>query len=366
MHAIEDFLSDPRFIRWVMEDRPEDRAFWEGWLREHPERGPQVEEARSLLGLLRIKETGLSPAEVSDRVEAILLEARRRHKGRRVSLYRVSWWAAAAVLVVAGLVLSRRERVGTAPIGSGAIGPVSSVPGHQGPPSLPAPPDSLLEASDPGPGQKLFHLDEGSTVTLSPGAVLRYAGHPAPGAPIDVYLSGEALFNVAPHANRPFRVYTQELVTKVLGTRFRINAPHTGGEFRVTVLSGKVSVSPRAGDTATNQDGVVLTPNEELVYGRVHQAFRKMLVDTPVVVDTAVARPGFVYDNRPVIEVLEELHNAFGIDIVYDAETLKNCRISADLSDESIYRKLDLICKALDAKYEVIDGVVTIQAKTCQ
>lgn len=349
---IEDLLTNTRFIRWALEDNAADRVFWEDWLREHPDRVLLVEEARTLLRSLSIREANLSPADIRERIEAIL------QKVRRPARHVVSWrpiarWAAAAMLV------------GLLGIGvylyyvSDETRPVQATAG------LPSATDSLTEASNNGPAEKVVRLEDGSSVILFPRSVIRYAPHTAPGATMDVYLSGEALFSVAEHANRPFRVYTRELVTRVLGTRFRICARGNVGDIRVTVLSGKVSVS-RAGevDSARILAGVVLTPNQELIYGR--DQFRKLLVDTPVVVTAPVIRPDFHYDNVPVSDVLEELKATFAIDIVYDKEILKNCRISADLSAESIYKKLDLICQAMDAHYEVIDGVVTIQARPCQ
>ena len=55
-----------------------------------------------------------------------------------------------------------------------------------------------------------------------------------------------------------------------------------------------------------------------------------------------------------------------GIDIIYDSEILKNCTVTADIRNESFYRQLDLICDAVGAKYELMDGQVVIQSKGCQ
>jgi transmembrane sensor len=350
---IEDLVTNPRFIRWVLEDKAEDQVFWEDWLRQHPDRLSLVEEARTLLRSLSIRETELSPAEIRERIENIVKKAR-QPAGRVVFWRPLLRWSAAAVLLGLlgiGLFLHNSSDQNKAPASA----------------DLPGVTDSLMEAVNTGPGEKVVRLDDGSSVTLFPRSIIRYAPHTGPGSPMDIYLSGEALFSVAEHANRPFRVYAHELVTQVLGTRFRVSARGGARDIRVTVLSGKVSVS-RAGevDSARVLAGVVLTPNQELIYGRDQRIFRKLLVDTPVIIRTPVVRPDFHYDNVPVSDVLEELKTTFAIDIVYDKETLKHCRISADLSDESIYKKLDLICQAMDAHYEVIDGVVTIQAKPCR
>jgi len=51
---------------------------------------------------------------------------------------------------------------------------------------------------------------------------------------------------------------------------------------------------------------------------------------------------------------------------VYDVELLKKCTVTADLRNESFYRKLDLICKAIGADYEIIDGQIVIVTKGCK
>ncbi|TDW97541.1 FecR family protein [Dinghuibacter silviterrae] len=337
MH-VEDLIIHPRFIRWVLEEREEDRVFWEDWQRLHPGHEGTLEEARTLLRSLSVREANLSPAEVRVRIDAILKRVRHVSPWRPI----LRWTAAAALvgIVALGVYLSYTVKP----------------PGER----QAMAPDSLTTITNTGTAMKRVSLSDGSTALLFLKSSIRYTSQP--GASMDVYLTGEAEFSVAPHPNRPFRVYAQDLVTCVLGTRFRIDAWRKK-DVRVTVLSGKVSVR-RADDrdSARTLTGVILTPNQELHYGE--EQFRKVLVDTPVAVQPL--RPGFRYDNVPVTDVLEDLRATFGLDIEYDKEILKNCRISADLSDESIYRKLDLICQALDAHYEVIDGVVTIQARPCQ
>src|SRR6218665_3271255 len=59
----------------------------------------------------------------------------------------------------------------------------------------------------------------------------------------NVRLEGKGFFKVTHSANRPFLVFTEKLVTKVLGTRFTVNATR-GAEESVEVQTGKVAVYP--------------------------------------------------------------------------------------------------------------------------
>jgi hypothetical protein len=55
----------------------------------------------------------------------------------------------------------------------------------------------------------------------------------------------------------------------------------------------------------------------------------------------------------------------YGIDIVFDEELLAECSLNANLDGYSLYEQLNIICKALNGSYEVLDGRVIINAKGC-
>jgi ferric-dicitrate binding protein FerR (iron transport regulator) len=57
-----------------------------------------------------------------------------------------------------------------------------------------------------------------------------------------VDLSGEAYFEVAKDAGRPFRVMTTESVVEVYGTHFNVNAYADEASVRTTLLEGRVGV----------------------------------------------------------------------------------------------------------------------------
>ena len=52
--------------------------------------------------------------------------------------------------------------------------------------------------------------------------------------------------------------------------------------------------------------------------------------------------------------------------VKYDKELLKNCMVTADLRNESFYNQVMLICKAIGASYEIIDGQAVIHSRGCE
>jgi ferric-dicitrate binding protein FerR (iron transport regulator) len=212
-----------------------------------------------------------------------------------------------------------------------------------------------------------IRLADGSVVLLSPGSHLRYPKRfTAPNR--RVHLVGEASFDVKHDTAHPFLVYTDKLVTTVLGTSFTVRAYAGKAQASVKVMRGKVRVTPRLPGAKADEvlppmlASVVVRPNQQAVYSPAAQELRKELVAQPAVL---VPQP-FAFDDRPVAEVLTALEEAYGVDIVYDEQALTACTVSLVLKDESLFGKLAILCKTLGASYEVSDTQIVVHSRGCK
>lgn len=210
-------------------------------------------------------------------------------------------------------------------------------------------------------------LSDGSIVTLAPQSSIRY-----PEKFVDekrqVELSGEAFFNVKRDPSKPFLVYSDEIVTKVLGTSFRITAFHDREEIVVAVKTGKVSVyqKEQAEKSAQIKD-VILTPNQQLVYKRSHDILKKEVVPSPSIVAKDSSNYfAMEFDGMPVTEIFDALEKNYGIEIQYDKDILSNCVLTTKMNVEGFHERIDIICKAINADYTNTDGAVVINSKGCR
>jgi transmembrane sensor len=224
----------------------------------------------------------------------------------------------------------------------------------------------LVEALNHTVAPQQIPLSDGSIVTLEPNSSIRYpqvfaADHRT------VELSGEAFFNVKKNPSKPFLVYSKELVTKVLGTSFRITAFDNSEEIVVAVKTGKVSVYQKpASEAASEIKNVILTPNQQLVFRRTEEVLVKQVVPAPSVVSVdSSAYFRMEFDGMPVTEIFEALEKNYGIDIQYDKETLDACILTTKMTEEGFYERIDVICKAISAEYTNTDGAVVITGKGC-
>ncbi len=211
-----------------------------------------------------------------------------------------------------------------------------------------------------------INLEDGSTVTLSPHSQLQYPNHFAANKR-EVQLTGEALFEVSKNPEKPFYVITDKLVTKVLGTSFYVRTVEATKKIEVEVLSGKVSVYEKEKVNNVNP-GVVLTPNHKVTFFANEKHFITGLVEKPLPqIKTISSKPEtFEFDDVPIGDVLNKLERVYGIDIELENEKLSSCPLTADITQQPLYTKLDIICATINGKYEVKGTTILITGKGCE
>lgn len=204
-------------------------------------------------------------------------------------------------------------------------------------------------------------LPDGSAVTLAPASMLKYSCTLQNSRRV-VYLRGQAFFDVFHDKQHPFLVFTDKVVTSVLGTSFDVEAYANQPEVRVRVRTGAVRVSAREPATDSAAASLVVLPNQQAVYSPAGHQLRRGLVAQPAL----LAPQSFVFVDRPVAEVLAALAKAYGIDIVYDAAALRNCTLNLSLGSESLFENLAIVCETLGATYEQADGRILFHSQPCQ
>jgi len=203
--------------------------------------------------------------------------------------------------------------------------------------------------------KKVYWLADSSKVTMFPNSQLEIPLAFAKHSKREVHLKGIAIFDVTKNPLKPFLVHTGEVVTRVLGTSFKIVHTKQKENIEVEVLSGKVSVYNKT-ILAKKDNGVVLKPNQKVTYYTDDKHFVKAVVDNPILLNhsTKKASPiNFVYKDTPIELVLQELEKNYGIEIVVDNERFKDCPLTADLKDQPLFIKMEMICTSLNATFEV-------------
>lgn len=212
----------------------------------------------------------------------------------------------------------------------------------------------------------MYSLPDGSTIHLQPGGIITYAGEFAQNKR-EVQLVGEAFFDVTKDAMRPFIIDAQNVLVKVLGTSFSIKAYENDPEVKVAVRTGTVSVTrPVKAASKAGPEEVILTPNQEVVYNTVRENFSKQIVATPQIILQKPTLMHMKYESTPVDEIFKVLQENYGIEIVYDPVVLSSCTLTTTLEEEGFYERIEIICQAIGATFEIQDAKVVIKSAGCQ
>lgn len=229
--------------------------------------------------------------------------------------------------------------------------------------------DGMLQSINSDDKNKVVRLSDGSTVSLHPGAVLYYPQTFA-GAQRKVYLKGDGLFEVTPDKSHPFLVYSNHIITRVVGTSFVIRQDQKGS-VEVAVLTGIVKVQKNVEDSERTgrAEEVTLTPNKKVTFFPQTQRLITGLVEHPVVIEDvikAIDETKFNFRDVALSDIVLVLKKAYGVDIELSDAKLKNCSITADVSQPgSLFEKLDILTGAIGAQYEVTGEKIVIAGDGC-
>ncbi|HEY9262629.1 FecR family protein [Chitinophaga sp.] len=350
-----EFIRDDRFVQWVLFPDATNTAWWEQWMAAHPERIPVLEKARSMvLGLGRsaqpaaVDETLLE--EVYAALDHHLLEERPAgqpiHSPMRRLLH-YKWWGAAAAVIAGVVLVSIYLKTNNKRLVAEKL--TSHMENQQ-----------LIRVNTTNVNQ-VAYLTDGSSVILKAGASIKHDAFLLH-SQREVYLKGDAFFDIAKDAARPFLVYTPEVGIRVLGTSF--NVSENNGDLTVTVKTGKIAVYNLADK---QQHTYIVTPNHQIRFNARTAAFiadsldnRQLAAIQPI----AEVQP-FVFDNTPVTTIFSALEAAYSIKINVNEEVFAKCMITTTITNESFEDKLKIICAAINAGYTIREGQVYITGKPC-
>ncbi|HWV28435.1 MAG TPA: FecR family protein [Dyadobacter sp.] len=349
---LQSLLENPAFRCWAEGRCAEDGAVWQKWAVEHEDGEAILRQAVEIARVIPVRDEHLTneyiQGKVSDALQAAKRQEQMEDSRKRESFFPVflsGWNVAASLLIVAGLCFALFR------IYHGHPAPKVAQTGR--------PANALKEIANTERPFKYVQLPDGSSVVLHRNSTLKYP-QAFKDKKREVYLTGEAFFEVTKNPEQPFFVYAEELVAKVHGTSFSIKAIADEKEITVAVKTGKVSVfSERASPT------LLLTCNQQATFERAHAKFVRSALKSPVLLNIPIENQEFTYSETPAAAVFDALAKAYGVNMIFDRDSLANCSITATLGDEPLENKLKWLCTILEAKYTITEDSITITGTPC-
>jgi transmembrane sensor len=223
-----------------------------------------------------------------------------------------------------------------------------------------------------------INLPDGTIVWLNSGSKLKFP-ELFSAQKREVYLYGEAFFDVAKDASRPFYVNLGEISVKATGTSFNITAYPEETTYETTLLSGKVELVKKSNN---NQEIIFcrMQPKQFAVFNKIKknvEMIDESIEDTRVkgksLKNNIVIKPvepilpfaagnnkhtswiagKLVFRNDPMENVIKRLGRWYNVDIRLQDTILYDFQYTATFVNETLGQVLDLLAMSAPIEYSI-------------
>lgn len=158
-------------------------------------------------------------------------------------------------------------------------------------------------------------LADGSKVWLDVASSITYPVAFV-GSKRSVRITGEAYFEVAKNATRPFVVKSNDATIEVLGTRFNVNAYRNERSVNVTLLEGSVRVRAKG-----SGQSAVISPGEQI---RVSEDAQIKIVKNADIEEAMAWKNGrFIFTGIPIQAIMRQVERWYDVDVQYKGAITK-------------------------------------------
>lgn len=195
-------------------------------------------------------------------------------------------------------------------------------------------------------------LSDGTNVHLNAGSSLRYPVQFVEKDRRQVFLDGEAYFDVSKDAKHPFIVTSNDMDVKVLGTKFNVTSYKKDGKTYAVLVEGSIAASSKL----ELHDNVILKPG-----------YRAYFEDKKLKTETADVRKYiawvsgelmFIDDSFDVIS--NKLERKYNVEIINNYKELNDIVITATFKNENIYQVLKTFQTYEAFDFTINDRIITI------
>lgn len=200
-------------------------------------------------------------------------------------------------------------------------------------------------------------LSDGTQVYLNSGSIMYYPKFFSKFlSKREVYLEGEAHFDVSKDEDKPFIVHTGNLSIQVLGTNFNVKAYAGERTITTTLEKGRIKVS-------SNRNTALLLPNDQLVFDRVSGTMRKRHVEGKRY--SSWLNGTMIFEQETLESIISALQRKFNVDFRVDPHVDLNKKYTMGFTD---YEDINDIMKVLtqleqNITYKYLNNTIILKRK---
>jgi ferric-dicitrate binding protein FerR (iron transport regulator) len=236
---------------------------------------------------------------------------------------------------------------------------------------------NIAVTKTPSRTKSKIYLSDGSVVTLNSETILRYPSS-FEGPTREVYLNGEAFFNVTKDHKHPFIVHAGKMNIKVLGTSFNVKSYENDKNTETTLIKGAIEVTM----SDRPSDRIILKPNEKLILN--NKTFKKigpnanllapedsgtnysltnlthLRSNDTTIVETSWVNNELVFKDEAFSDLANQMERWYGIKINFKNSNTKAYRFTGVFVKENIVQALNALKMIEPFNYKYNDETVSI------
>lgn len=203
-----------------------------------------------------------------------------------------------------------------------------------------------------------LQLSDGTFVHLNSGTTLKYPVKFIAGENRQVFLDGEAFFDVAKDKKHPFIVNADELNVRVLGTHFNVSNYPEDAVTDVVLVEGSVGMyeSNQEFDVAKN---TILKPGFKGSFNKENAKISTKSVITDIY--TSWIDGGLTFRNMTFKNIITKLERRYNVTIVNKNEKLANEKFNASFKEESIENVMSYFNEIHGIHYTIKNNQILIK-----
>lgn len=218
----------------------------------------------------------------------------------------------------------------------------------------------LMERQNGKATKATIELADGSKIWLNADSKLSYP-EVFNNDTREVYLSGEAFFDIAANPKKPFIVHLSSGSIHVLGTSFNIRA-YENEAVQTSVKTGKVAFIPVVA-AGQQPDTIYITPDEKVTYRHALADDKEEAIvkeTTSAEDDKAWTEGRLVFRDKTLEEIASELERTFGKKVSFGSDAPRYYRLTGAFQDNSLQDIMYYLARSKAFHYTITDSTLLI------
>ena len=357
--SIEELIIDNSFHNYCFQKKEADIFYWKQYLRDYPSQKEKIEEAKQIVLGLHVM---LEQKYAGNKITPNLAEEKNKSHSKIFSVKKIFRYAAAVAAILILILISRKiinVSFNSADKSTNQI-------------TVDKLSENIFSYKTANCERKMITLSDNTKIWLNVASELRVdKGFGKNNR--NVYLSGEALFDVVHNESLPFIVHTNKYDVKDLGTVFNVKAYPDDKQSETSLIKGKVEIQ-----IANSTRKIFLSPNQKAVINNDQSLVKAKETSTQplntqvellplsydqkdsAVIETAWVQNRLEIVNESFAEMKNKLERWYDVKINFKDNEVSKYRFTATFEKESIEEALKALQYAYHFNYSINGDDITI------